>query len=521
MQYANVIVDHKASYEPLTYAIPSHLLAHLAVGSVVLVPIGPKTVHGVVTQFIRRLDTTIAQKLKPMKEVIYGGEFIPSYLLKTVAELHKTYGWGLNDLLFSLLPVLPKRTQASDEVFVKSGSGYMSYEYAISTVSRVEAYQKIARNKTILIICPSQSAVRSLKKHFPDAISLPANATTKIQREYFLAARRVSRSTVFIGTRNALMTPLHHIDGIIVDEPWFPGQKEERAPRLWTPQIAQSLCKARDIPLYLFSSLPWPETRGLDSPRQSLVKSLFGNVCLTPRRPLNELLTQFLADYDQSKHHLAIFLHESKQTTYWCAHCKQAAIIHDRCALCGQEPIVLPVLSKEVIQAELKNAHPRSRIDVFSSEELIQYRHFDAALVIGFDVFLAIVDFRATTYLVSLLYTIGAQAKESLFVTSHPDEWTNLMKKDVSYFTTTELEERQKHHLPPNAQAVQLSAKQKDILTKLLPLDLPSLIQVGTIRRINDMYQLSILIKNDAPLPVAWFRKQFLKVDILPNYIGN
>ena len=72
MQYANVIVDHKAGYEPLTYSIPPALLAHLAIGSVVLVPIGPQKVHGVISGFIRRLDDDLSHKLKSIISVVYG-----------------------------------------------------------------------------------------------------------------------------------------------------------------------------------------------------------------------------------------------------------------------------------------------------------------------------------------------------------------------------------------------------------------------------------------------------------------
>ncbi len=524
MQYANILVDHKASYKPLTYAIPAPLLAHLHIGSIVRVPIGPKQYPGVVVQFLNRLDGSLALKLKPIHSMVYGFPYVPIYLLKAMYDLHHEYGIGSNELLFSFLPPIPKKRQADSEVSISPGSDYQVFEYIISTADRVEAYRKIIdkalnQNLSLLILCPSASSVLALtqllKQH-----QLPVQTVPKTDKElkrFYLSQLSNPQSTVTIGTRGGKVTPLNHYFGVIIDEPWLPGHKEEHSPKLWSALAMQSLCKAQNIPLYLFSSLPWPETQ-LISSKRFIVKSTFGKVYLAPRRNSKELLTQFFADYDGKTKHLAIVLRESNQQMYWCEHCKQSTGMSGLCVTCGRMPIMLPKLSKESIEQEIQILKYKAHVTIVTSESLIHYHIYDAALVLGFDVFLSIVDFRVTNYLASLLYILGAEAKETLFATNHPDEWTKIMHKDLNFFLKTEIEARKKHHLPPFGMPVQLTAKDKTTLESL-KFDSAIVLQVGTIRQEKDIYRISLLTKLHTPLPPEWFKKANLKVDILPSYI--
>ncbi len=527
MQYANIIVNHKAGYEPFTYSLPPELLGHLAVGSVVMVPVGKSQVHGVIDQFVRHSEPKVVNKLKPIKSIVYEGSFVAPYLLTAAQALHEQYGWGVQEILFKLLPDFPKRSQtyiASSSIVT---STFHSQEYCLSVSERPQLYRRLAQSllshgTSLLVVCASQSAAQALAAILTDLpITLyPETVTPKSQRDYYLQAATAT-GRIFIGTRGALITPLHHVGAVIIDEPWLPGQKEERAPRLWSGQLALALCQARGIPLYLLSSLPWPESRSLTHKSPKLIKSTYGSVHLTPRRSLSENLVEFLADHDGAKKQLAIFIKPSTQTVYWCKQCKQSTVIHGLCAICGREPIVLPILSKDTITAELSHLPHEANVHVFASEELIQFQHFDAALVLNFDVYLAVVDFRATTYLVTLLYLIGAQAKTTVFVTNHHDEWTHLTHKDVHYFLGDELTQRKMRQLPPFGKAIELTAASEDVLKSLDAPSKPGVLQTSPIRHHKHEYRIALLSSLSFKLPEAWFKKSNLKIDILPNYIDS
>jgi hypothetical protein len=175
---------------------------------------------------------------------------------------------------------------------------------------------------------------------------------------------------------------------------------------------------------------------------------------------------------------------------------------------------VLPKLSREELQKEIG-----PDIQIFLAEELLQYTCFDRLLVLNFDAFLAVTDFRSSVYLATLVALLRAQAKETLFVTSNPDMWTPLIHLEDRQFILQEMALRKDHFLPPFAQAVQLSSAQRDILTKLIPLEWDAVLRMSKVRFENGRYVLSLLLKTGAKLPEEWFKSSLIKVDILPNYI--
>src|SRR6266540_3972965 len=239
MQYANIIVNHKAGYAPLTYSIPPSILAHLKPGSIVRVPLGKSDVHGVVVSFTRRVETRLAHKIKLIKTLVYGGAFVAPYLLAAVSDLHHKYALSYSDLLFSLLPPLPQKKYIVPEATPKLGSGFKSYDYTIDVLQRVDLYKKIAKslahsNQSLLIVCPNQAAVESLFQSFNDVrcIRYPDTPTPKQTRDYYFLAQTNQEPAIFIGTRGALLTPLHTFGAIALEEPWLSGHKEEQSPRM-------------------------------------------------------------------------------------------------------------------------------------------------------------------------------------------------------------------------------------------------------------------------------------------------
>ncbi len=524
MQYASIIVDHKAGFEPLTYAIPPTLLPYLTTGSVVIIPVGRVVCHGVVVKFMKQVEARLVGKLKPIQSLVYESLVSPQVIAAT-HQLHSRYGNGLNDLLFYLLPPFPKRRQPLPAPATLSPHhNFAVKEYVADTLQRPLIYQRLAntlspQGLSLLIICASARAATGLAQALAHLNpKLVPTGNEKTEREHYIASLNIATPSLFIGTRSALKTSLRHIGAVAMDEPWLPAQKEDNAPKLWTSLIAQELCRTHGIPLYLLSSLPWPETRHLERAKRYLAApDATGEVHIVPKRPLAELLTQFFADCEEDRANCAITIRESNREVLWCSQCKKTTG-QLTCSTCRQPVVILPKMNKEAIQQELAQTN-EPPVEIFSSDELLQFRSFRSLLVLNFDVFLSIVDFRATLYLCTLLATLRSQSQSTYLVTSHPDTWVSLLQKDRHFFTTTELLERKQHLLPPYSLAVQFKATKKDDLEALKPSLDPLALKIGPIRTQHGEYQLSVLLRLNSTLPPAWFRSSKVKVDILPNYI--
>lgn len=525
MQYANVIIDHRAGFEPLTYAIPAELLAHVGVGSVVVVPFGHQTVHGVVDSFIRRVDNNLASKLKPVTSVVYPQNCVEACRLEAAHYLHKTWGLSLGHMLFKLLPELPKRSQTTPSVTPSGASTYQLAEYQIPINRRVEWYKKVfgrlkKQQKSLLVICSNALSAQVLGEKLQAAgiqtAIYPENITPKERREFWLASFSPSKPTVFIGTRGALVTSLHSCGAVAIDEPWLPGHKDDASPKLWSIFIANALCRAHKIPLLTVSSLLWPETRLLQVKKSHRVEADRGEIRLTPRRALAEQLDHWLAETEGLTNR-TIVVHESKYETIWCSTCKKVSTDAHTCPTCGSTPTILPRIDESAVHEALGN----ETANVVTTEQSWLAEPTQAILAINFDTYLAITDFRASLYLGTLLFHLNEQSPSVFLGTNHPDTWTHLIEKLTDDYVTQELNTRQAHSLPPYALLIRLTAPQTDILEKLLPITLDDVINVGKVHRAGDHVALTILLKPQSKIPPEWTKKSLFKIDILPLYFDS
>lgn len=526
MQYANIIVDHKAGYEPFTYAIPAPVLAHVAVGSIVRVPVGKTGCHGVIANFVRRVEPKLAAKLKPISGVVYPGPFVPAYLLNACQKLHERFAYGLSDTLFPLLPQLPKRPQPDLVRTIPPLSNYRAFEYSIPLVDRPEFYAKLARthatrNHSLLVICASHAAAAALAKQLASKLTVvlfPGQGTDKAKRDYYFKSALPSEPTVFIGTRGALMTPLDTIGGVLIDEPWLPAQKEDNAPKWWSAFAAESLCQARGIPLYLVTSLPWPESRLVRGLRAYQTHANLGTYELAPRRPLLETIATFLADCDGPGKKLAIVLREESREVKWCTKCRKE-VSSLQCGTCKQPVFVIPQLTRDAVQQILNQSDIDGAVTLLTPDAAATFRRYDAILALNYDAFLSVADFRATCYLATLLHHLRSQADRVLFITSRPDEWTPISQRDTHYFKETEIQLRKQYTLPPYSTTVHLYSTSRDSLEKALNNQESATLKQGKVRAHKGEFSLSVLLKPGAPIPVTWQTTRGVKVDVFPNYV--
>lgn len=523
MQYASVIIDHRAGFEPLTYSIPAKLLAHLDRGSVVLVPFGPTKVHGVIDRFLRIVPAELRPKLKPITSIVYPGASVESSRIEAAHTLRSEYGASLGQTLFRLLPELPLRQQKESPSHKTVASDYQIFEYQLPLNTRVEWYTQLANRvaktgQKSIVIVPNSAAAEGLFTTLCNRCKVtlyPKTPTPKLRRGFWLGTTKQAESNLVIGTRGVLVSSLSNVGSIVIDEPWLPGHKEDTSPKLWTIQIAQALCQAQNIPLITVSSLLWPETRLFGITHSKPAQTLINNrVEIIPKRPLAEQVAHWLAQ-TQNIAHRAIVIHETKQDTLWCSQCKKTVSSATTCRTCQTEPILLPQITCQSVREQVSDRE----VEIIASEQ-VWYRQFNALLAINFDAYLTITDFRAKWYILTLFGHLLEQSRSVSIATSQPDVWTRLTQPDSQNFER-ELAIRHQHRLPPYSLLVRLTANQKDVLTKLLPLNLPSLIQVGPIHQHFDHYVLTILLKPHTTVPPTWAKSPGVKVDILPLYLNS
>lgn len=525
MQYANIIINHKAGFHPLTYKIPPAILPHLARGSVVLVPFGTQTVHGVVDQFVRRVDSAIAPKLKPIMSIVYSGYAVDMAKLDGTKLLCNQWGLSQGQTLFRLLPDFPKRSAKTTlPDFISQQSTYQVNEYAIPVSRRLDFILEIfarlrQNNQSLLILCPNQATIhfylRTHTKVDSPIIIYPENATPKERRDFWLKTMTNLTPTIYIGTRGGLIASSRNLGAIIIDEPWLPGHKDDSSPKLWSVFNANALAKAQKIPLLLVSSLLWPENHLLPIKKTHRQITEFGTIRLAPKRQVSEQLTHWLAETEGLDR--AIVVHQTSHETLWCSHCQKISLDPELCQSCHFVPIILPRISVESVKEQLNNIP----IEVIPVESLLTLVPKTAVLALNFDAYLSITDWRASLYLGTLLRHFQEKSTETHLATAHPDVWTRLLDKLNTDFVGSELLARQSAHLPPTSLLIRLTANQSEILTKLLPIQLADVLLVGKVHRSADQYAITILLKPNAKLPEAWTRSSLLKLDILPLYLHS
>lgn len=524
MQYANTIINHKAGFQALTYSIPPTLLPYLERGSVVLVPFGKQTVHGVIDQFIGHISPELTTKLKPIQSIVYSGTAIDGAKLDATRWLCQEWGLSRGQTLFRLLPQMPKRRQTIAMPSTRDQSHYEVHEYQVGLADRINWYKRIyARlkrsQKSGWVIVSShveaQNLTKGLKLVGCHCILYPDQPTPKQRRIFWLQSGREPRPTLYIGTRGMLVIALSHISLIIVDEPWLPGHKDDASPKLWSVFNANALARACNIPLLLVSSLLWPENCLLPVKRTHRQIARLGSIRLTPKRGLAEQLTHWLTESEGLNR--AIVIHQTHHETMWCGRCQKIVVSGQNCPDCGTVTIILPKIGVETITTALGKV----QVPVVPIESYASLQSTDCVLAMNFDAYLTLTDWRVGLYLGTVLRHFQEKSTQTHFVTSHPDTWTRLLNQLSTNFYDYQLAIRQSANLPPYSLLVRITADQKDVLIKFLPLELPNLIQVGSIHRLAESYALTILMKPHAKLPPTWSQSSLFKLDILPLYLNS
>ncbi|MBO7132174.1 primosomal protein N' [Candidatus Saccharibacteria bacterium] len=294
--YYEIVPEGKV--EGLTYDYSDSLL----IGQIVLVPVGRRTVPGVVVKKVAQPNF----KTKSILKVLYSKP-LPKHLLETVRFIHEYYLAPSGQAVSLILPRgVEKKRRKTEQMFgntsiasapsviplnpaqkvalegLQKGVGGAKLLYGVTGSGKTNIYLKMAlnafkRHLSSIILVPeialTSQFVQVFREVFGENIVLIHSKQTEAERHLiFNSLLETENPKIVIGPRSALFAPLSNLGLIIVDEEHENTYYQENPPRYSTVRVASFISKSLDIPLILGSATPAVEDFYLASNRDVLVK---------------------------------------------------------------------------------------------------------------------------------------------------------------------------------------------------------------------------------------------------------
>lgn len=285
--------------EALTYAAPESGDSLLP-GQIVMVPVGKRTVPGIVIKKVEQPDF----KTRPVLKVLYSKP-LPTHLLKTITFMHDYYLAAAGQVAAMILPKgVEKKRRKTEHLFGFPEVGGTGTIEKVETTTNIGAVRDIPLNphqkkaleglheapgatKVLFGITGSgktniylEMALNALKRHKSTILLVPEIALTgqlvqvfqevfhgcvamihskQTEAERHLIFDSLLNSTeprIVIGPRSALFSPLSDLGLIIIDEEHEPTYYQENAPRYSAIRTASFMAQTGGFDLVLGSATP-------------------------------------------------------------------------------------------------------------------------------------------------------------------------------------------------------------------------------------------------------------------------
>ncbi len=269
----------RAGQPSLTYSSSTPL----SIGQVVRVPVGQKTVTGLIISSIHKPQYEVKEIATIIEEIP-----LPPPLVQLALWLSEYYLTPLANVIQTILPRGVEKTRRSRKshsetrsrnrtnfVFNKEQSAAIasinkapsgtSILHGVTGSGKTAVYIQLAKEaieagNSVLILVPeialTSQLVDEFSQHFPD-ILLSHSRQTEAERH--LVWREVLNSAsprVAIGPRSALFLPLSSIGLVVIDESHEPSYKQEQSPKYHAARAASMLCLQHNAKLVLGSATP-------------------------------------------------------------------------------------------------------------------------------------------------------------------------------------------------------------------------------------------------------------------------
>ncbi len=337
MTYVDVVLDRPAATPFFTYALKPDQLPVIREGSLVEVPLGPRTEYGVVWQLRRRLPTRLAGKIRSLSRVLSPGSWAPAQTRRLALKLSRATGQSLGVCLFRLmlpagkqrLPLIPDSRSVPGQLIHALGprrERWIQYQALIKKAAT-------AHRSTICIApAPFHTALRNALAPEISTFVVTGQLAASRQREQ-VAQFLANPGSLLLGTRHVIGWPALNLGLLIVDDVTHQSHEDEQRPYAAASLIATLRQQVEGGHVILGSGVP-----SLQMARDELES----RAALLPQVPWQERVTfssaHSLAELSARDEDAVIIApRHGKGGTLRCRDCGQ---IH-RCESCGGELNVL------------------------------------------------------------------------------------------------------------------------------------------------------------------------------------
>ncbi len=423
----------------LTYSSGQNLLP----GQLVLIPLGRKTILGIVFRRVPKVDFPT----KPISNIIHLTP-LPSHLLKSIFWLSKYYLSPLPACANLMLPagLLSKKAlkQSTSEQknradcnppiplnlaqknalkALQEAPGTTRLLRGVTGSGKTNIYLKMAstallEQKSTILLVPEIALTSQLVKIFASTfgdrvILIHSNQTLVERRTTWLRILESSQPLIVIGPRSALLSPLHDLGLIIIDESHENAYYQENSPRYSALRLASFMANSLKIPCIQGTATPNVVDFHLAKSHNSLIEltTKAKSTAITPETTIvdlkdrnnflknryfsNQLLTEIEKNI-KDKHQTLIFHNRRGSSPLticeecgWqalCPTCYLPMILHTdgfilTCHICGHEEkvptscpnchhpgIIHKGFGTKLLESELTRLFPKAKIARFDGD---------------------------------------------------------------------------------------------------------------------------------------------------------
>ena len=269
----------RAGSDTFTYHSPSPL----AVGLLVLVPVGKTPLVGIVVKKTHKPTYTT----RPITATVDDTP-LPAPLLKTALWMSQYYATPLATVLQTILPrglnkkrrailkstPVPKRNRTNFVLNTAQSSALQKLTslhqgtallHGVTGSGKTAVYIEYARThihagKSVIVLVPeialTPQLIAEFSQSFSDIILSHSRQTESERHQAWLEALHSEKPRVVIGPRSALFLPLAKVGAIIIDEAHEPSFKQDQSPKYSALRVAAVLGKHHGAPSIQGSATP-------------------------------------------------------------------------------------------------------------------------------------------------------------------------------------------------------------------------------------------------------------------------
>ena len=351
MKIAHVVIAKRQprGHDYYDYEIPSKLVGHVYVGSLVKIPWRNSWANGVVIEVVA---TSSFSSLKSISEVIIARAVTPQQILLW-NKVSDYYGVAKGSVLNSFIPInlgkkykfelpTPKSTSNSPE---KSLIFHNDTAVLVKILKKIYSQTK-DRDQLLLVLVPDVQTVLKISSFFPNSSTWHTSQTPSDARSVFTKITQ-GKINILIATRAALFLPFVNLGGIVTTFTESENYKQyDLNPRYDGIEVAKWLSEIYNCSLALISSSPrlidWFQfTNGgfkmINYKKNNATNIVIQDLAGEPTSkdiPLlsNKLFSQLLTNIQQNK---KTFIYFNRTGSYKIVRCVDCGNIY-KCDVCKQ-----------------------------------------------------------------------------------------------------------------------------------------------------------------------------------------